>query len=190
MKVLQHITPGMYFGEVEILDNKPVTCRVTVQGTKPVVLLGFKKETLEYFFDKHAIAEWKAKQVLVRFPHEAEVRKETLIDWRVKALEERAFLDGLQGYYLQDEAQRDSYLSWEVQKRQLRLRPWYEAIKNQHLALKSVVRKSPPKPPKRSVSPKKNEDDINFDFPLADYSPRSILSSDASPIDHKARPLS
>jgi hypothetical protein len=50
----------MYFGEVEILENKPVTCRVTVQGTKPAVLLGFKKETLEYFFDKHAIAEWKA----------------------------------------------------------------------------------------------------------------------------------
>lgn len=33
MKVLQHITVGMYFGEVEILENKPVTCRVTVQGT-------------------------------------------------------------------------------------------------------------------------------------------------------------
>ena len=46
MKVLQHIIPGMYFGEVEILENKPVTCRVTVQGTKPAVLLGFKKETL------------------------------------------------------------------------------------------------------------------------------------------------
>lgn len=107
----------MYFGEVEILENKPVTCRVTVQGTKPAVLLGFKKETLEYFFDKHAIAEWKTRQVLVRFPHESEVRKETLIDWRVKALEERAFLDGLQGCYLQDEAQRDSYLKWEVQKR-------------------------------------------------------------------------
>ena len=70
MKVLQHITPGMYFGEEEILQNRPVTCRVTVQGTKPAILLGFKKETLEYFFDKSALNEWKAKYVLVKFPHE------------------------------------------------------------------------------------------------------------------------
>jgi hypothetical protein len=64
------------------------------------VLLGFKKETLEYFFDKASIAEWKQKHVLVKFPHEEQVRKETLIEWRVKALEERAFLDGLKGCYL------------------------------------------------------------------------------------------
>ncbi len=55
----------MYFGELEILNQKEVSCRVTVTGTKPAVLLGFKKDTLEYFFDQKSLAKWKANHVLV-----------------------------------------------------------------------------------------------------------------------------
>ncbi len=73
---------------------------MTVIGKKPAVLLGFRKESLEYFFDKNTLNDWKNKHVLVKFPHEEDVRKETLIEWRVKALEERAFMDGLKGVYL------------------------------------------------------------------------------------------
>jgi hypothetical protein len=49
----------MYFGELEILSQTSVSCRVTVTGNKPAILLGFKKESLEYFFDSKALADWK-----------------------------------------------------------------------------------------------------------------------------------
>jgi hypothetical protein len=91
------------------------------------------------FFDAKAKDNWLKNHVIVNFPHEEEVRKETLVQWRVNAIQEHALLDGLKGQYVHDDGQRDAYLNWDVRKRQLRLRPWYEAIKNQHQAYKPQI---------------------------------------------------
>lgn len=48
-------------------------------GNKPAVLLGFTKDSLEFFFDTRARNKWLSDHVIVNFPHEEEVRKETLI---------------------------------------------------------------------------------------------------------------
>jgi hypothetical protein len=69
----------MYFGEVEVLNNKQLPCRVTVAGNQPTALLGFTKQSLEMFFESKAKSNWLSNHVIVNFPHEEEVRKETLI---------------------------------------------------------------------------------------------------------------
>ena len=143
----------MYFGEENVFNNIQVSCRVTVAGNNRAALLGFTREALEQFFDKKAQKNWLQNHVLVNFPHEEEVRKETLIQWRVNAIQENALLDGLKGCYVQDEAQRDAYLNWDVRKRQMKLRPWYEAIKNQHQAHRPKIIKNKPAKDRKSQSP-------------------------------------
>lgn len=125
--ILQHITTGMYFGEEEILLDKPISCRVTVESKK-AILFGFNRAALDEYFDEQARKDWLANHVTVRFPHEDKVRNEQLIDWKVKSLGDHALLDGLLGTHLPD-CERDAYLEWDVRRRQHKLRPLFEAIK-------------------------------------------------------------
>jgi CRP-like cAMP-binding protein len=85
-KVLQHIVPGMYFGQHEILTNTSVPCRVVVASEK-AVLLGFPAEAMEKYFEpgRHR-NDLLSQEPLVRFPHESEVRCATIIQWKAKAL--------------------------------------------------------------------------------------------------------
>ena len=76
---------------------------MTVAGNKPAALLGFTKDSLEFFFDTKARNKWLNNHVIVNFPHEEEVRKETLIQWRVNSIHEHALIDGLKGQYLFDD---------------------------------------------------------------------------------------
>jgi hypothetical protein len=87
----------MYFAEVQILNQEKASCRITVAGSKPEVLLGFTNESLEFYFDTKVRKNWLANHVIVNFPHEEEVRKETSIQWRVNSIHEHALIDGLKG---------------------------------------------------------------------------------------------
>lgn len=71
--------PGMYFGEEQILNQRTVPCRVSVTSDLGAVVLGFTKDTLEFFFDSKVRADWLTNHILVKFPHEEQVRHDTLI---------------------------------------------------------------------------------------------------------------
>lgn len=84
--------------------------------TAQVILLGFRKETLDNFFDAKKRSDWLAHHVLVNFPHEEKVRHDTIIQWKLKSIQDHAVLDGLQGTYIND-CERDAYLEWSVRRR-------------------------------------------------------------------------
>lgn len=137
-KVVQHITPGMYFGEREILEQKTVPCRVTV-ASKKAILLGFPKEAMEQFFEGKHRKHLEAAAPLVEFPHEEEVRHDTIIQWKAKQIKENAVRDGLHGSFIND-GERDAYLEWTVRKHQLRLKPWHHALNARHEGIKKKLK--------------------------------------------------
>jgi hypothetical protein len=75
----------MYFGETEVLKGGTVTCRVSVASQR-AILLGFSKDTLEMFMDTKSRRDWLENHVLVKFPHEEEVRHDTIIQWKLKSI--------------------------------------------------------------------------------------------------------
>lgn len=155
----------MYFGEESVLASKSVTCRVTVSSNK-AILLGFSRDSLELYFDSLRREQWLSNNVLVRFPHEAEIRQDTIVDWKVNSIRERALLDGLKGSY-SNAGERDAYLEWSFRHRQSKLKPLYKAIiATQRLNKPSPIKKikltvtpPPPKLSQISVTP-------NLDIPI------------------------
>lgn len=77
-KVLQHVTPGMYFGEAEVLKGGTVSCRVSVASQR-AILLGFPKDALEMFMDTKTRRDWLENHVIVKFPHEQETRHDAIV---------------------------------------------------------------------------------------------------------------
>lgn len=143
------MTPGMYFGEAEVLKGGTVSCRVSVASQR-AILLGFPKEALEMFMDTKTRRDWLENHVIVKFPHEQEIRRDAVIGWKLKQLNDHAILDGLQGSYI-NEGERDAYLEWQIRRRQNKLRPWFDAIKEKNASIKARM---------KSITP------LNLDPPL------------------------
>ena len=81
------------------MNQTTVPCRVTV-NSENAILLGFPKEAMDQFFEGRKKKELMSSEILVQFPHEQEVRHQTIIEWKSKQLQDNAVLDGLQGTYI------------------------------------------------------------------------------------------
>ena len=75
----------MYFGEEHVLFTSKVPCRVTVHSPK-AILLGFSKNTLLTYMDAGSREDWLKNHMLVKFPHETEVRHDTIIERKLKSI--------------------------------------------------------------------------------------------------------
>lgn len=157
--------------------------------------MGFSRESLEHYFDSKRREQWLANNVIVKFPHEAEIRQETIVDWKVNRIREQSLLDGLKGCY-SNAGERDAYMEYNFQRRQAKLKPLYQAIVskqrlNKPSPIKNIKLTVTPQLPKINgviFTPTPNLD-IYKDIPYPDEETTSVYVPEESSGRDK-RPLS